>query len=155
MITMVLGGLWHGANWTFVLWGFYHGFWLVLNHQSAKLHLETTRFKFLLHPALTRATTFIIVVFGWALFRSDNMSMALYLWQSMLGLHGVDWNNLNALGYGFWAMLIVGFVLSMIAPNTWQIKITPKLRYAVVLGLLGAVCVLMLGQRSPFLYFQF
>ena len=81
--------------------------------------------------------------------------MAMYLWQSMLGLHGVDWNNLNTLGYGFWLMLVVGFVLSMLAPNTWQIKITPKLRYAFALGLLAAVCVLMLGQRSPFLYFQF
>ncbi|MCG3141903.1 MAG: Peptidoglycan O-acetyltransferase [Anaerolineae bacterium] len=155
MLTMALGGLWHGANWTFVLWGFYHGIWLVLNHQAAKLRLETTRFKFLLHPAPTRAATFIIVVFGWVLFRSDNLAMALYLWQSMLGLHGIDWHNLHTLSYGFWAMLGVGFGLAMFAPNTWQIKITPKLRYAIILGMLAAVCVLMLGQRSPFLYFQF
>lgn len=155
MLTMALGGLWHGANWTFLIWGVYHGVWLVLNHQTAKLHLETTRLKFVLHPALTRATTFILVVFGWTLFRSETISMAWYLWRAMLGLHGVDWGALRALGYGFWAMLAIGFALSMFAPDTWDFKITPRARYAVALGLLGAVCVLMLGQRSPFLYFQF
>lgn len=155
MITMVLGGLWHGANWTFVLWGFYHGIWLVLNHQSAKLNLNTTRFSFLLHTAVTRAATFVIVVFGWVLFRSDNVSMAVYLWQSMLGLHGIGVDALFTLNFGFWALLAFAFGVSMFAPNTWQIKLTPRVRYAVVLGLLGAVCILMLGQRSPFLYFQF
>ncbi|MBI4760300.1 MAG: hypothetical protein HY780_03695 [Chloroflexi bacterium] len=155
MLTMVLGGLWHGANWTYVVWGAYHGVWLVLNQQSKKLNLGATRFAFLTHPILTRAATFILVIFGWTIFRSDNLSMAWYLMQSMVGLHGVDWAVLNTLSYGFWALLAFCFVVTQFAPNTWQFRITPRLRYAFALGILAVVCVLLLGQPSPFLYFQF
>lgn len=155
MLTMVLGGLWHGANWTYVVWGAYHGVWLVLNHQSRKLNLGATRFAFLTNPILTRAATFIIVVFGWTIFRSDSLSMAWYLMQSMVGLHGIGWQVLNTLTIGFWALLAFCFLVTQFAPNTWEFKITPRLRYAFALGILAVLCVLLLGQPSPFLYFQF
>lgn len=154
MITMVLGGLWHGANWTFVLWGAYHGFWLVLNHQVEKLN-KPGLLSWITHPAMTRLATFAIVVFGWVLFRSDSMGMAWYLMQSMAGLHGIDWAVLQNLSYGFWALVLFCLVVTQFAPNTWQLRWQPRRRYAFALAVVAAVCVLMLGQRSPFLYFQF
>lgn len=166
MITMVLGGLWHGANWTFALWGAYHGFWLVLNHLSDKIQTpgidnkpgfskKPGLFNALTHPALTRVVTFVVVVFGWVLFRSESISMAGYLMQAMVGLHGIDWQVLSSLGYGFWALIGFCLVVVNFAPNTWQLQWQPKPRYAFALAVLAVICILMLGQRSPFLYFQF
>ena len=67
MLTMVLGGLWHGAAWPFVLWGFFHGTMLCIEHAWKG------RVKF---PAWLRwAVTFHLVVFGWILFRSPNMEI--------------------------------------------------------------------------------
>lgn len=156
LITMVLGGLWHGANWTFVIWGVYHGALLVLNHQLVKLHLDTNPVgKILSNPILTRAVTFILVVIGWTFFRADSLAMASHLLQSMAGLNGVDWDVLRDLNAGFWMVVAFAFLLANFAPDTWDWKPTPRLRYAVILGVLGAVCVLLLGSPSPFLYFQF
>jgi alginate O-acetyltransferase complex protein AlgI len=68
MITMVLGGLWHGAGWTFVAWGAFHGAGLAADHALAG------RIRF---PAWLRwAVTFHLVVFGWILFRSESLELA-------------------------------------------------------------------------------
>ena len=71
MITMLLGGLWHGAGWTFVLWGLYHGLLLLLAHAWREgLH----------GPRLPRPAgvllTFLAVVLGWVLFRSESFAAA-------------------------------------------------------------------------------
>src|ERR1700749_2628648 len=68
MITMVLGGLWHGAGWTFVAWGAFHGAGLAADHALAgPIPL----------PAWLRwAVTFHLVVFGWILFRSESLELA-------------------------------------------------------------------------------
>jgi alginate O-acetyltransferase complex protein AlgI len=156
LVTMVLGGLWHGANWTFVIWGLYHGVLLVLNHQLVKWNAGATGVgRVLGHPIVTRAVTFLIVVVGWTFFRSESLGVAVFLLEAMVGLHGVDWAVLESLNAGFWALVAFAFVVTNFAPNTWQIKIPPRMRYAVILGVLAALCVLLLGQPSPFLYFQF
>ena len=76
LITMLLAGLWHGANWTFVAWGGYHGLLLVLHRRWAgpweKLPVK-----------LRQAITFLLVIFGWVLFRSDNFHMAGSLFRAM------------------------------------------------------------------------
>jgi alginate O-acetyltransferase complex protein AlgI len=90
------------------------------------------------------------------LFRSETLGKAWYLMQSMVGLHGIDWQILRqALGAPYWALVLFCLLVTNFAPNTWQIRLEPKKRYALALGLAMAACILMLGQRSPFLYFQF
>ena len=79
MLTMVLGGLWHGANWTFVLWGSYHGLLLVL-HRLASPWLEGTepshRIGHLWWTGLRIAVTFHLVCLGWLIFRADSVEQA-------------------------------------------------------------------------------
>lgn len=92
MATMLLGGLWHGAGWTFVLWGALHGVYLVINHLwhvvKKQLGLEqSTNSKWVI--AVYRGITFVAVVFGWVLFRSTSLHAATSMFQSMLGLNGV------------------------------------------------------------------
>src|SRR5438094_3504327 len=76
-ITMLLGGLWHGANWTFVIWGGYHGLLLVCYH-ATKARWD------LLNRHVRQVVMFLLVVVGWVLFRSKDMSMALTLLERML-----------------------------------------------------------------------
>ena len=91
MLTMLLGGLWHGAGWTFVLWGALHGAYLCINHgwRAARRALgmdsrSSTRWS----RALACGITFIAVVVGWVIFRADNLSSAAVMLRGMAGLHG-------------------------------------------------------------------
>jgi alginate O-acetyltransferase complex protein AlgI len=83
LITMLLGGLWHGANWTFVLWGLYHGLLLVA------AHVLVGRFPALKETPsaavrwVKRLGTFYLVVLGWVLFRAENLSAALGVFRGM------------------------------------------------------------------------
>jgi len=147
-LVMFLGGLWHGAGWTFVLWGVYHGLLLVI-HNVARKRIQLPSFAAV-------ALTFLSVVFGWVLFRSTDMTMCLSLLQSMLGGNGVEANVFAAVG-GLQSIVILASLMSIVfvAPNVWQIR--PRLSYplAVVMSLLFVVCVLRFDSESPFLYFQF
>lgn len=86
MVTMLLGGLWHGANWTFVLWGGLHGLLICINHLWRRLDIGV----FLVFPqtvrnAVARLLTFIAVVVCWVPFRSESLTSACNLWRAMLG----------------------------------------------------------------------
>jgi D-alanyl-lipoteichoic acid acyltransferase DltB (MBOAT superfamily) len=80
MTTMLLGGLWHGANWTFVIWGALHGIYLVINH--AIRHLLGER-KNIAITSLGWLLTFIAVVFSWVFFRASSIEIALGILQAM------------------------------------------------------------------------
>ena len=92
MITMLLGGLWHGAGWTFVAWGGLHGFFLLI-HQRFSAVVKRTRLATWLSRGFGFATcwalTFFCVVFGWVLFRADSFGSAMRLWKGMVGLNGI------------------------------------------------------------------
>lgn len=91
MITMLLGGLWHGAAWTFVLWGGLHGAFLVINrvwkHALAYLGWKGRFGKF--GNGLAVLVTFIAVTFGWVLFRAECFAAAARVYEGMFGLNGL------------------------------------------------------------------
>ncbi len=104
MCTMVLGGLWHGAGWTFVVWGAMHGVFLVLNHawQTATAQLRVR-----MHPSVTRflsvSLTFVCVVLAWVYFRAPDIASANHIVLGMAGANGTAipdaiGNRLGALG---------------------------------------------------------
>lgn len=83
LATMAIGGLWHGANWTFVFWGVLHGTLLSLNHGMR--HFSTRR-----PPVwLAVAVTFVIVVFTWVPFRAENFAVVQRFYYLMLGFDGI------------------------------------------------------------------
>jgi hypothetical protein len=88
--TMILGGLWHGAAWTFVVWGALHGVYLVANHawQSLRSSLGNTGSGTQLGRILGCAITFIAVVYAWVFFRASSFDIALSLTAAMGGLNG-------------------------------------------------------------------
>jgi len=87
MVTMALGGLWHGASWTFLIWGVLHGVYLTINHLWRSYFYE--RHNIAVHPLLGWLITFIAVLIGWVFFRAVNFTSALLMLQSMLGFAGV------------------------------------------------------------------
>ncbi len=82
MIVMLLGGLWHGAAWTFVLWGGLHGLYLMINHGWNRLGLR------LPWPWLGLLLTNLAVIIAWVTFRADNLPTALSIYRSMAFLNG-------------------------------------------------------------------
>jgi len=89
MLTMLLGGLWHGAGWTFVLWGGLHGVYLVINHGWRKLtgsDGSATGWRAVAGIGLT----FVVVVVAWVPFRAPDMAAALRMWGGMVGANGVS-----------------------------------------------------------------
>jgi alginate O-acetyltransferase complex protein AlgI len=84
MITMILGGLWHGANWTFVVWGLLHGLYLCVNHLKQHLWPAPNALN-VSKPrhAVSVAITFFFVVIAWIVFRADHVSSAVIMIRSL------------------------------------------------------------------------
>ncbi len=92
-VVMLLGGLWHGAAWTFVVWGALHGAMLMVNHAWIELRerfglreLDNVR----LYRAAAGVLTFFCVALAWVVFRAATFDTAVSLWKSLFGLHAGD-----------------------------------------------------------------
>jgi alginate O-acetyltransferase complex protein AlgI len=90
MITMLLGGLWHGAAWTFVAWGGLHGLYLIVNHgwEQARSHFKLTTSSAVTRAA-SRVLTFLAVVVAWVFFRAQSFGTANVLLKGMAGHYGI------------------------------------------------------------------
>jgi alginate O-acetyltransferase complex protein AlgI len=147
MITMFLGGLWHGANWTFVVWGGYHGLLLSLSRVASARLAQVPRW-------LRAGGTFLLVVVGWVLFRAQNFGMASGLLHRMFvptgGSTPTGWPLLTG-------AVVIAAVLAHVGPNTFEIPHEWGRAATVCLTLLFAACIAVIygGDQSPFLYFQF
>lgn len=145
MLTMLLGGLWHGAAWTFVLWGGLHGLFLVINHAWHALRRRLGHD--LSHSGWLatwggRLLTFIAVTIAWVFFRAEDSTVAFSILKSMVGLNGIVWPNvelgtqlkelLTNMGWEFMPLayfegakdlVVVGVVLMVVwlLPNTQEL----------------------------------
>jgi alginate O-acetyltransferase complex protein AlgI len=172
--TMVLGGLWHGAAWTFVLWGALHGL-LLASHRfwSERVKLPNGRCLW-----VCRALTFSVVVFGWVLFRSESLGAAGIMLSGMVhwgpqpdaGMPGLVkakiWIWLALLLLGVWHLpnsaQLCGKLLPYgeigrfeLAALPERLKIYPGFWWAIVLMLILSLSVLTLSKTGEFLYYNF
>lgn len=143
--TMLLGGLWHGANWTFVLWGAYHGGLLILER-----HLESWWSG--LPLVARRGGTFLLVVVGWVLFRAESLSMAVEWLGKMAGIGDAP----GGVPMVFAAWIFVALVAVNIVPETWDMRLGVGLRWTIVYAACFFVAYLFMNERKTvFLYYQF
>lgn len=166
MLTMVLGGLWHGANWTFILWGLLHGVLLAVERAIGVTGKEGF--------AIWRwAPTIIFVILGWVLFRAPDLETAVQYYRGMMGLQGYGVGDAIAwqLSHFALSMLAIGtlvalaeqwlnkaFGIEAISEPLKKDRLGPVPFYGVIIVcLLGVLAVvkLMADNDSPFLYFQF
>ncbi len=149
--TMALGGIWHGAGWTFIIWGALHGLYLTINHAFRELGLRLPR-------PLAWPLTFIAVVIAWVFFRAKTAQDALVILSAMSGLQGFDFQftvtTAASSACGAVAILIA-WVVTM--PNTQQLAIRkePSLLLALLVAGLVLASIMRLSTPSEFLYFQF
>jgi alginate O-acetyltransferase complex protein AlgI len=149
VVTMFLAGLWHGAAWTFVVWGLVHGLFLG-SHAVLRRGGWTPR-----SVAVNRVLTFLLVCAAFVIFRSPSLPAAGDVLSSMLGLHGLD-SHLAALVPFKFALLVAALLVFVnVAPNTWQIEIRPRVWQGMAAGVAAAIAVMTIAQPHPFLYFQF
>jgi alginate O-acetyltransferase complex protein AlgI len=149
MITFLLGGLWHGPAWTFVFWGLLWGF-----YQS--VHVVAKKYGFA--PGwvwLNRILTFVAATVAWVFFRASSMRAAADVLKAMVGLNGVSGEGILRVAPVLLAFIVGGLLWVNLLPNSWQIHPRPKLRYALLLGIVLAAGLLALSKPSPFLYVQF
>jgi alginate O-acetyltransferase complex protein AlgI len=147
LLTMLLGGLWHGASWTFVAWGGYHGLLLGAYRWGGGYWDRLPR-------ACRVAGTFALVLIGWVFFRSPTFEMAQSMLTTMFSFRD------GPLMPGAVGLLAVGGIaawLAHVAPNTFEISHRWGPWSTGVLAILFGLCLLAItsGQQSPFLYFQF
>lgn len=153
LITMLLGGIWHGAGWTFVLWGVLHGTALSINHVWRSLGVQFPR-------PFGRLLTLGVVLAGWVLFRSGSLDTATAIYRRMIGLEG-RWMDEWDRGFNLALVyLVIAAGVAFVAPNTSQLasRFKPSLGWSLFgAALLAISMVLVLGQLKPpeFLYFEF
>jgi D-alanyl-lipoteichoic acid acyltransferase DltB (MBOAT superfamily) len=149
LITFLLGGLWHGPAWTFVFWGLLWGTYQSV-HVVARKYGLTPKWVW-----LNRILTFVAATVAWVFFRASSMRAAADVLKAMAGLNGVSGEGILRVAPLLAAFIVAGLLWVNLLPNTWQIQPRPKLRYALLLGVLLAVSLLALSKPSPFLYVQF
>jgi alginate O-acetyltransferase complex protein AlgI len=149
MLTMVLGGLWHGAAWGFILWGTLHGAGLVIE-RWLRGRIDA--------PAWLRwAIVFNLVVFGWVLFRAENLDVAATFFAQLAQPgEATLWTPVTVAA----VVLVIGFQLLPPAPlERLRLRVAALPSYALGFGLAAVVAVVGATVPSqgvpPFIYFQF
>ena len=150
-LTMLLGGLWHGANWTFALWGAWHGGILIIERYWMK-----RQGKPLLNGWLAVTRTMLLVMIGWVMFRATDIGAAGRMFKGMMGLNGVSFSD--PVGWQITpdklGVLAAGIALTYAMP--WlRAHQGSYLRYLLFPLFLWAVSTLSSQSFTPFLYFQF
>jgi alginate O-acetyltransferase complex protein AlgI len=161
LVTMTLGGLWHGANWTFIIWGALHGMFLIV-HRSFRGWCEVRPRvdRLLLSPPgtfLRIGFTFLCVCVGWVFFRADNFATAATILARMLTPHAGLGTPIH--DGGLWYTVAVVAVCHVIWQRGWWHHLALRLP-APVLGLSYALVLTLALLLAPnigktFLYFQF
>ncbi len=177
-LTFLIGGLWHGAGWTFVIWGAIHGTAMVCQRLWQQSGRTMPRFA-------AWALTFVVISFTQAIFRATNLESVLSVWGGMVGANGVAFSSSFAAKGAAWlpevidasqfatsletaGYLIVFWAVALAAPNSVQmmgfvrdptpLRFVPDFRYALVTGIIlgvGLVTLFSAYQPSEFLYFNF
>ncbi|HEY8908236.1 MAG TPA: MBOAT family O-acyltransferase, partial [Rhodoferax sp.] len=176
MVTMVLGGLWHGASWSFIIWGFLHGLYLGVNHAFRALCGERLLKQLAANRLYTLTAwllTMLAVVVAWVVFRAETLPGAFRMLQSMTNLtntapeHVYLWNAGLHFSTGLWWCGGLA-VLAFVAPSSNKIgnqllsvnHDRPAVRLFILGAALAAVVFLMIVNAtrqsvSAFIYFNF
>jgi alginate O-acetyltransferase complex protein AlgI len=159
MITMLLGGLWHGASWTFVVWGGLHGLYLAAERALKEFIPDRKAFHSFAFKAAMAMVTYFLVNVTWVFFRAEDFAHASRFLGSMFGLHAeaervLYWNDIIP------ALLVI----SAMVITHWRMRATtmeglvekaPAFLVAIVWALMLFALVAAQGSDAAFIYFQF
>jgi alginate O-acetyltransferase complex protein AlgI len=182
--TMLVGGLWHGAGFCFIVWGALHGLFLIINHGWLRLRKSSPRLARVadtsVYSLASMALTQSCVAVAWIFFRADSIGTARRLLSAMFGLVPFSATPAVLVSRVGFAIIAVGYLACFMLPNVnelfrheavgldtyllpqswsvlrvqWALDIRWGIAAAVLLGL-SIVAILAAGDGTPFLYFQF
>jgi alginate O-acetyltransferase complex protein AlgI len=169
-ITFFLIGIWHGASWTFALYGIIHAIFMVINHiwkdRNFLLYID----RYYLIKKSYWLLTFSCVIFSFVMFRAENVSDSIIIYKGMVGLNGIDFifPNIKLSIILVFCMLIIlktnstyeivnrFFDTKKLKNINYKNKINKEINlYSIIAGVLLTLCLLQLGTPSTFLYYQF
>lgn len=160
IVTFTISGLWHGANWTFIIWGFYHGLLLVIQRRIP--NVGSLPIPTVVSSAIAMGVTFALVCIGWILFRAESMSNAYAYFAGIITDLGMPQTKRSAIIYVLFAV-VIDFLwrkdtrLETISAPKFAIKPALVCRWASYVFMFWVV-VVGLANRSgvqQFIYFQF
>ncbi len=169
MIVMLLGGLWHGAAWTFVIWGGLHGLYLMVNHAWQAARQRGWGFE--LGPTAARILTLAAVMVAWTFFRAGNFDEATAMLLSLFGANGITAGTADLSGPRL-AIMVLAAVIALAAPNSQEIidgwsrnqsrrripdilRWRPNVAWAGALAAMFFVALPFMAKTREFVYFQF
>lgn len=162
-ITFLVSGLWHGAAWSFVLWGALHGLFSILDRVFNKFLIKFP-------PFLKTVWTFLIINFLWVLFRANSMTEAYGIYKGMFNINNLGLNqfasivNDGIIGFpNAISIIIVAIMLSISLIITFKFENTIEksksfnftAKTAAYVSILFVISVIHLSRVSPFIYFNF
>jgi alginate O-acetyltransferase complex protein AlgI len=151
MITMLLGGLWHGAAWSYAVWGGFHGFVLALERfLTGKIKIKSN----IVFVFIKRIMVFVFVTFAWLLFKLPEFSHVMDFMKTIFRSNSLsfDWSLcLNIFLYSFPIFLYHGFYL---IKDKEYFKVVRKYEY-LIYGFLLFLILTNSGSSGSFIYFQF
>jgi len=160
-VVFVLVGFWHGANWTFLFWGIYHGVFLIIERITGMRDLSRQKYNM-----MRRLLTMLIVIVGWVLFRSQDLSQAIRFLEAMFTV--TDWplsyELSRALNYRNVLFLLTALSVFFLPGDFSMLKLLinkkdplPVLAGALMILVLLPYCAALIvgGANSPFIYYRF
>jgi len=159
MVTMLLGGLWHGASWKFVIWGGLHGLYLTVHKLllRGKKHSTTigSNFKERFFGVIKIGLTFNVVCLTWVFFRAKDFTTAMNYLYGMLSFHINKISIPIVFIYGIIAILVCDIPQYASNDHLAMMKWPPLLKGLIITFMLLAILFLHPSQNVPFIYFQF
>ncbi len=169
MITFLLGGIWHGAGWTFVFWGFLHGIAMILHRIWQKTGIK-------MNKIIAWFITFNFINITWVIFRANKWEDIINILKGMFGLNGIiihsrlysclgflskygisfgPWPTLHTKFFILW--LLCAFIITVFIRNSIQLRGRFELTntYIFVTITILLISFMKMGKVSEFLYFQF
>ena len=147
-VSMLIIGLWHGAGWTFVIWGGLHGILLMINHSWRKTGIS-------LPKVVNWSLTFLCVVICWVFFRAGTFSEAISVLTSMTDVQSIIRMELS--GSKYLAAIVVGILALTVIPNPLVLikKFSANNKWLIATAAMLVWAIWHLNNYSEFLYFQF
>ncbi len=164
MITMFLGGLWHGASWTFVIWGIYHGALLVVYRM---IEIFTQDLPKITNVLAIRSFNFLkgvlffhLVCVGWIFFRAKTLTQALEMLKSVIfNFHVppvIDFRQIRNSLIGFLALLLLIQIYEYSKKDLFAVfRLKPAIQISLYLALFYSILILGVTTGEKFIYFQF
>ncbi|MDO7846603.1 MBOAT family O-acyltransferase [Hymenobacter sp. M29] len=165
----MVSGLWHGANWTFIVWGALHGIYLVvgmLTKSARNRFIERTNLTFLNNALLNTALTYGLVAFAWIFFRANTLHDAVYVIRHTLDLSPDLWhisavkvfykrNEWLALAGALAVLFVVEKYQFRLSIGNWLAQQATPVRWAMYYGIVLYIALLGAFEHVQFIYFQF